>query len=146
MLKRFLPLSHIQLMDSVEDWRQAVQCSAAPLLAEKSIEPRYVEQIFRVHQEIGPYYVIAPQIAMPHSRPEDGANEQALSLLVLKQGVNFGSDNDPVRLVLMLAAKDSESHLEMLSAVAELFADEDVIRQIIQADNTTEIAEIVHRY
>lgn len=146
MLKQFLPLSRIQYIDSVENWQQAVQLSAAPLLAEQLIEPRYVERIFQIHREIGPYYVIAPQIAMPHSRPEDGSNAQALSLVVLKQGVNFGSDNDPVQLVLMLAAKDSESHLEMLSAVAELFSDEEAVQQIIQSTTVSEIAEIVHRY
>ncbi|PVX41315.1 PTS system IIA component (L-Asc family) [Pasteurella langaaensis DSM 22999] len=146
MLKQFLPLSHIQLLNSVDDWQQAVRCSAAPLLAEALIEPSYVESIFKTHQEIGPYYVIAPQIAMPHSRPEEGSKAQALSLVVLKQGVNFGSDNDPVQLVLMLAAKDSESHLEMLSAVADLLSDENAVQQIIQSNNVAEIAEIVHRY
>ncbi|MCI7353365.1 MAG: PTS sugar transporter subunit IIA [[Actinobacillus] rossii] len=146
MLKQFLPLNHIQLIDSVDNWKQAVQYSAEPLLSEKLIEPRYVECIFQLHQKIGPYYVIAPQIAMPHSRPEDGVNEQALSLVVLKQGINFGSDNDPVHIILMLAAKDNTSHLEMLSTVAELFSDENTIQQIIQSTNKAEIANIVYRY
>lgn len=83
---------------------------------------------------------------MPHSRPEDGVNEQALSLVVLKQGINFGSDNDPVHIILMLAAKDNTSHLEMLSTVAELFSDENTIQQIIQSTNKAEIANIVYRY
>lgn len=146
MLKQFLPLSHIQLIDSVDNWQQAVQYCAEPLLSEHLIEPSYVECIFQTHQEIGPYYVIAPQIAMPHSRPEDGANEQALSLVVLKQGINFGSDNDPVHIILMLAAKDSKSHLEMLSVVAELLSNEEAVQQIIQANSITEITDILYRY
>lgn len=146
MLSEYFPPSHIQQVECVEDWQQAVNIVARPLLDERAIEPRYVERIVQLTKEIGPYYVIAPYIAMPHSRPEDGAHQQALSLLVVKQGVNFGSDNDPVHVVLMLAAKDSESHLEMLSAVAEMLGDDDDVQQIIAAPNNSAIADIIHRY
>lgn len=146
MLKSYLPLSHIQQLESVADWQQAVQQCAAPLLQQQLIEPRYLDRIFQLYDEIGPYFVIAPQIAMPHARPEDGALAQALSLLVIKQGVNFGSENDPVKIVILLAAKDNTSHLDMLAAVAELLSDESAVEAIIQAKDVASIADVVHRY
>ena len=146
MLKDNLPLSQIQQVESVENWQQAVELAAKPLLKNGAIEPNYLQRILQLTEEIGPYYVIAPEIAMPHSRPEDGVLKQALSLVVLKQGVNFNSENDPVRIVLMLAAKDNTSHIEMLSAVAELFSDDDAVQQIIQASDVNEISEVVYRY
>lgn len=146
MLKSFLPLAHIQQVETVSDWQQAVKQCAEPLLQEQLIVARYLDRIFTLYDEIGPYFVIAPQIAMPHARPEDGALDQALSLLVIKQGVDFGSENDPVKLVILLAAKDNHSHLDMLAAVAELLSDESAVEAIIQAENSTAIAEIVHRY
>lgn len=146
MLKEYLPLSQIQQIESVESWQKAVEAVAKPLLDNGSIEPKYLERILQLTGEIGPYYVIAPEIAMPHSRPEDGVLKQALSLVVLKQGVNFGSENDPVKIVLMLAAKDNNSHIEMLSAVAELFSDEEAVQQIIQASDIQTISEVVYRY
>lgn len=146
MLKTYLPLAQIQQVDAVSDWQQAVKQCAQPLLQAQLIEPRYLDRIFELYNEIGPYFVIAPQIAMPHARPEDGARDQALSLLVIKQGVDFGSENDPVRLVILLAAKDNHSHLDMLAAVAELLSDESAVEAIIQAPDSTAIAEIVHRY
>ncbi|PJG82713.1 PTS sugar transporter subunit IIA [Caviibacterium pharyngocola] len=146
MLNQYLPPSHIQIIEQVADWQSAVKISAEPLLQEGLIEPRYVEHIFAAHNEIGPYYVIAPQIAMPHSRPENGALAQALSLVVIKQGIDFGSENDPVKLVLMLTAKDNHSHIEMLSAVAELFSDEENIEKIIQSSSVAEISDILATY
>ncbi|MGR6980505.1 PTS sugar transporter subunit IIA [Testudinibacter sp. P27/CKL/0425] len=146
MLKSFLPLAHIQQVETVSDWQQAVKQCAEPLLQEQLIEARYLDRIFTLYDEIGPYFVIAPQIAMPHARPEDGALDQALSLLVIKQEVDFGSENDPVKLVILLVAKDNHSHLDMLEAVAELLSDESAVEAIIQAENSTAIAEIVHRY
>ncbi|WP_109079284.1 PTS sugar transporter subunit IIA [Aggregatibacter kilianii] len=146
MLKDYLPTAHIQLIEQIEDWQKAVQLCAEPLLNEGLIETRYIARIFQLHQEIGPYFVIAPQIAMPHARPEDGANAQALSLLVVKQGVDFQSENDPVNLIILLAAKNNDSHIEMLSAVAELLSDDKAVQSMIRADNTTQIENIISHY
>ncbi|MFB8734775.1 PTS sugar transporter subunit IIA [Bacillus sp. SL00103] len=35
----------------------------------------------------GPYIVIAPQVAIPHARPEDGVNELSMSLMTFEQPV-----------------------------------------------------------
>lgn len=146
MLKDYLPLSQIHVVNTVTDWREAIQIAAEPLLQKNAITPQYIERILTLKEEIGPYFVIAPHIAMPHSRPEDGALAQALSLLVISQGVNFDSENDPVNIVLLLAAKDSNSHLEMLSQVAELFADESAVQALIQAKDKQSAADIIYRY
>ena len=74
------------------------------LLANGTIEPSYVAALFRSHEELGPYYVLGPGLAMPHARPEDGVNRLGLGLTVLKTGVNFGSEgNDPIQLLITLA-------------------------------------------
>lgn len=146
MLKEHLPLEQIQLIESVDHWQQALEIVAKPLIQSHAIKPQYVAKIVQLTQQIGPYYVIAPEIAMPHSRPEDGVLKQALSLVVLKQGVNFNSENDPVRLVLMLAATDNTSHIEMLSAVAELLSDEEAVKQILQSADVQAISNIIYRY
>ncbi|KGQ69349.1 PTS mannitol transporter subunit IIA [Chelonobacter oris] len=146
MLKSYLPLSHIRQVECVSDWQDAVKQCAQPLLQENLIEARYLARILALYDEIGPYFVIAPQIAMPHARPEDGALAQALSLLVVKQGVDFGSENDPVKLVILLAAKDNHTHLEMLAAVAELLSDESAVDEMIRATDIETIAAIAHRY
>ena len=125
-------------------WQEAVKLCAIPLLSENIIEPRYLDNIFRLYKELGAYFVIAPQIAMPHARPEDGAIETGLSLLVVSSGVNFGSDeNDPVHLIVMLAAKDNTAHLSVLSELAELLGDDDKVKQIINAKTIDEIFSLI---
>lgn len=55
-------------------------------------------------------------IAMPHARPEEGANKLSLALTLIPSGVNFDADeNDPVKLLIVLAATDSTSHIEAIS-------------------------------
>ncbi|WP_329799188.1 PTS sugar transporter subunit IIA, partial [Escherichia coli] len=108
-----------------KDWREAVAISCRPLIENGSIEPRYVDAIYRSHDTIGPYYVVGPGIAMPHARPEEGANKLSLALTLIPSGVNFDADeNDPVKLLIVLAATDSTSHIEAISQLAKLFDNE----------------------
>lgn len=147
MLIDWLTDTHIQIRHDITDWRQAIAVSAEPLLVEKIIEPVYVTAIFTQHEKLGAYYVLAPGIAMPHARPEEGANELGLSLLVLPDGVLFNSvDNDPVYSIVMLSAPDKHSHIELISELAELFSNDKDMQAIHWAKNNKDIANIISKY
>ncbi len=105
-----------------------------PLLEKRStITAEYLTAIFAQREKFGPYFVLAPGIAMPHARPEEGAKGLGLSLLTLPQGVTFNSeDNDPVYTVVMLSAPDKHSHIELISELAELFSSDEAY-----AENTS---------
>ena len=119
MLNQWLTGQTVKIVDSVKDWKEAIELCATPLLENQSITPNYIDAIFQLHESIGPYYVLAPGIAMPHARPEQGVNNLGLSMLLVKNGVNFNSEeNDPVYLITLLAASDSTSHIEMLTQLA----------------------------
>ncbi|MEM4666305.1 MAG: PTS sugar transporter subunit IIA [Thermofilum sp.] len=83
-----------------ENWEEAVRLAGKLLAADGIVEERYVEAMVQVTRELGPYAVIAPGVALPHARPEDGAKEVGLSIVTLREGVNFGSPNDPVYIVI----------------------------------------------
>lgn len=147
MIKDLLTSNVIQIVATCENWRQAVSVSCQPLLDNGTIEASYVEAIFRSHEAIGPYYVVGPGIAMPHARPEDGANKLGISLTVIKKGVNFQSEgNDPVHLLIVLAATDSTSHIEIISSLAQLFDTPDDTASLIAATNSEDILRIISRY
>ncbi|EHB1881685.1 PTS transporter subunit EIIA, partial [Salmonella enterica subsp. enterica serovar Typhimurium] len=121
MLGTWLSDATITLQESVETWPQALEICGKPLLDAGVIAPEYLTAIVQQHQKLGPYYVLAPGLAMPHARPEEGAKGLGLSLLKLQHGVSFGADEfDPVDIIIMLAAPDKHSHIEMISALAEL--------------------------
>lgn len=147
MLSTWLTTKTINIIDSVDDWKQAIRLSAVPLLEEGIISPDYIQAIYQLHEKIGPYYVLAPGIAMPHARPEEGVNKLGLSMLLVKNGVKFNAiDNDPVYLITLLAAPDSSSHLEMLTHLAELFSASDDMQQIFNAQKTEGILKVIEQY
>ncbi|WP_354625659.1 PTS sugar transporter subunit IIA [Psychromonas sp. MME2] len=147
MLKTLLTEDVINIYDSTENWQEAVTLGCQPLIDNGAINPSYLDAIFRTHEEIGPYYVVGPGIAMPHARPEDGVNKLSLSLTIIKNGVKFNNEeNDPVKLLLTLAATDSESHVLAIQQLVELFMNEEHVETICNADTVAEIRSIIEQY
>lgn len=146
MLKTYLPIEHIQMVDSLADWQEAVLLSARPLLDGGFITPEYVQTILEEYEKSGPYFVIAPGIAVPHTRPQDGVNRQGLSLVVVKNGVHFDGEHDPVRIIIMLCATDKHSHMALLSSLSEMFADPETIMALSQADSVAQIAALIGNF
>lgn len=145
MITTWLPAENIQIVDSVRDWKQAITLSAQPLLAKGAITEDYIKAIFNSHQELGPYYVLAPGLAMPHTRPEQGAIKNGLSLLHIKQGVSFDADeNDPIYVVIMLCALSGEEHINMITALAEIFSDDQRLAALLEASSMEAIQSVIN--
>lgn len=101
MLGTWLSDATITLQESVETWPQALEICGKPLLDAGVIAPEYLTAIVQQHQKLGPYYVLAPGLAMPHARPEEGAKGLGLSLLKLQRGVHLAQTNS-IRLTSLL--------------------------------------------
>jgi len=119
---------------SVEDWEGAIRAAGKLLVADGAVEERFVEAMIRVAKEFGPYIVVAPGIALPHARPEDGVIKPSIAIVRLSTPVDFGNEqNDPVYLVVALAALDHEQHIEGLRRLAQVLGDKEKIEVIKQA-------------
>ncbi|MCG9580121.1 PTS sugar transporter subunit IIA [Vibrio tubiashii] len=147
MLSELITSDVIRVHAEASDWKDAVQKSCQALLDNGAVEPIYVEAIFRSHQELGPYYVVGPGMAMPHARPEDGVNRLSLAITVIQNGVNFDSEgNDPVKMLVTLAATDSDSHVGAISKLAELFMNEEHVEQICNAQSVDDVLAVIKNY
>ncbi|HED3066468.1 TPA: PTS sugar transporter subunit IIA [Kluyvera ascorbata] len=145
MITTWLPAENIQIVDSINDWKQAITLSAQPLLAKGAITEDYINAIFNSHQELGPYYVLAPGLAMPHARPEQGVIKNGLSLLHIKQGVSFDAyENDPIYVVIMLCALSGEEHINMITALAEIFSDDERLAALLEASSMEAIQSVIN--
>ena len=143
-LSSMLTPDTIRLGVQVGDWREAVREVGKLLIASGAVEPRYVEAMIALVEEIGPYIVIAPGIALPHARPEDGVKRACIGLLTLDPPIPFGNEsNDPVALVVAFGAPESEKHLEALRDVARLLEDRDRLDRLKSASNADEVLEVI---
>lgn len=131
-VKDSLPEKHIQTDETVADWRSAVKLASQPLLDEALITSEYIEAMIQSVEENGPYMVLADYFALMHARPGEGVLEQSMSLLVTKQPIDL--EGKPVRIFLVLAAADNESHLESLKEIMAIFMDEEKYNVILNGD------------
>ncbi|EGR2469277.1 PTS sugar transporter subunit IIA [Vibrio cholerae] len=147
MLSELITSDVIRIYPNAADWKDAVQKSCQALIDNGAVEPRYVDAIFRSHEELGPYYVVGPSMAMPHARPEDGVNRLSLAITVIQQGVHFDSEgNDPVKMLVTLAATDSESHVGAIAQLVELFMNEEHVEQICHAQTIEDVLAVIKNY
>ena len=125
----------------------ALDIACSTLIAQGKVNKSYLDAIKEKHKEIGAYYVLAPKIAMPHARPEDGVNEACLQVTIFKHGVDLESeDNGDVYLSVTLAAVDSDSHIQTIVALSELFQNDDDINAIISVESKDDIVKILKKY
>lgn len=137
----------IVLNACVQDWKHAIARSGEALVRTGAVEPRYVDAMIRFKEQFGPYIVIAPGIALPHARPEEGVKRPCLSLLTLKKPVEFGSeDNDPVKVVIAFGAVDDRQHVTALAQLARLLSNEEDLEKIKNAQRKEEILRVVSKY
>lgn len=140
MLKDLLTDKTIKLKVDATDWEDCVKKGGELLKQNGCIESRYIDAMINSVKDIGPYIVIAPGIAMPHARPEAGTKKIGLSLITLKNPINFGNkDNDPVRIVVCLCATDHYTHIKAMSELVTLLGDDEKVDKINAAENISDI-------
>jgi mannitol/fructose-specific phosphotransferase system IIA component (Ntr-type) len=136
-----------QLVDvavKADDWEDAVRKAGSLLVADDAIEPRFIDAMIRVAKDLGPYIVVAPGIALPHARPEDGVKKGSIGIMTLDPPIPFGNErNDPVFLVVTLAAVDNEQHVTGLAQMAAVLGKEDLVERIRESKDKDEILEIM---
>lgn len=147
MLKDLLTWNTIKVNTECSDWKEAVKHGTQLLIDNGCVEERYYDAIINSFKELGPYMVVAPGIVLSHARPENGVNKLSMSLVTLKNPVEFGNKlNDPVKLIITLAASDNETHLKALSQLMELFMNSEDMELIFKASNKEEVIEIISKY
>jgi len=140
MLTDYLTSEMIELQVEVNNWEEAVRAGGALLVASGKVEERYVDAMVNAVNELGPYMVLAPGLALAHSRPEDGVKEVCMSIINLATPVEFGSqENDPVYVIISFGGVDHESHIGMLQELARFLLDEENQKFLREATSASEM-------
>ncbi|WMY75073.1 PTS mannitol transporter subunit IIA [Buttiauxella selenatireducens] len=139
----YFPDAAISIKNSANDWRQAIDYSMEVLLQKGYVTSSYIGAIKSTTQENGPYYILAPFVAMPHARPECGAMKTGLSLTLLKNAVTFGEDKEPIKLLIGLSAADSDEHIGAIQALSEMFCEESQIEALLNANTDQQLMDII---
>lgn len=132
----------VQVLEQVESWREAINIAASPLQEQGYFQQDYIDDMIRSVEKLGPYIVIAPEIAIAHARPNNNVKKIGLSLLKLNQHINFSEEGHYASLVFVLSAIDNEGHLEVLRSLATTLGNQQTVKNLLNAQTSSEIINI----
>lgn len=127
---------------AVETWQEAISAAGQLLVEAGHVEPEYTTEMVSVVEKLGPYIVLVDGFALAHAAPGEWVHANSISLAILQNAVDFGSQK-MVQAVFALAAKDHNSHIDALGRLAEILADEQVRNSLLSSGEVTEIEKLL---
>jgi PTS system ascorbate-specific IIA component len=133
----------IRVLAAALDREHAIELAGDLLVASGRVTPEYTTAMVEVLDTHGPYFVIAPGIALAHAKPAETVLATGLSLVTLAEPIVFGNDaNDPVKLVFGLCAVDHDSHIQMLGELSTLLSNNESVNILLNAGDTEQIRSL----
>ena len=149
MLRNFVENNHYKFAEAAPDWREAIRMSCESLEADGTVEANYKEDIIACVEKHGPYIVIMPNVAMPHSQEGAvGVNKTSIGFMKLEKPVSF-DENDPekdAQLFFTLASCNPDQHLNNMMKLSEMLMNEDVVAALSKAKTPEDLLEIQKTY
>lgn len=123
-----------------DDWRDAITAAGDLLIHSGVAGESYTAAMISNVEQHGPYIVIAPGFAFAHSRADASVTRTGMSIVRLARPVEFGNAaNDPVHLVLALAAVDANAHQDALATLAQLLSNPERRQRLDEAATDAEL-------
>lgn len=145
-MEEIIEKNDIQVGLHASDYKEAILLASEPLIKEGKITKRYAEMMIESLESLGPYIVLMPGFALAHSAPCEEVKENCLSIAIFDEGIDFKSDKGLVRVVMVLASTDGESHVEKLSKIAsKLMNDDDFITKLVDCGNKEEVYNLLNK-
>ena len=128
----------VLLHRSAGSWREAIALAGSGLVAAGVATEAYTQAMIDVVEANGPYIVIAPGFALAHARPSAEVLRWGMSLVTLAEPVEFGSGaNDPVSVVVGLAAVDKDQHIRALQLLGEKLIEPNFVNSLLTVADFT---------
>ncbi|MCD6633380.1 PTS sugar transporter subunit IIA [Lactococcus cremoris] len=144
MLTDLLTKEKIRFTNKELSWQDAIELAAQPLLDKHEIEERYIKAIIDKVEAFGPYIDLGLGIALPHARPEEGVKKLGMSFLRCEHPVKLMDDvKHEIKLFIVLAAIDNETHLRALSTLTKILSNKERLSQLLAATDAAEVEQIL---
>ncbi|WP_347938187.1 PTS sugar transporter subunit IIA [Mycoplasma feriruminatoris] len=133
----------------IDSWQQAIYVANDLLLKNDYVDNDFSKEIIELTNQIGPYYIIASQIALLHLTPKDKWKDKnnAISLTVFKHPIDFKEEKRyHVKYCLSLFAKDNHSHIDLLQKFATLFNNKEFLNELEKVQNTQDLLLVLQKY
>ena len=124
--------------------QQAIEIAVRPLVEDGSVTEQYLQDVLASFEQDGPFCVLAPGFAVPHSQPHGTVMRSAITFVRLAQPIPFGHTGyDPVRFVIALAGVDQNAHILLLQQLIPVLASPELAQQLEQVADYAQLEELL---
>ena len=138
---RHIDSDHIQIVDGVNNYKEAINLASKPLLKREYIASTYVEAMIQAIEKYGPYIVLQDEFAMPHASPAEGVHKTGLALLIVRNGVDLLGHN--VKVFLVLAPETKDALNAILTEFAEFLMNKQNVKNLYNAKDVESIQNLL---
>ncbi|RIP37110.1 PRD domain-containing protein [Staphylococcus gallinarum] len=134
-LREVLPEHRVLTQQTSVSRDIAIQQCVALLEKDGIVGSEYANDIITQLNTFGPYMIISPHLALIHAKHEHVKKSVGFSLVHFKDGVKFDHNHyDPVYIVVTLATKQPQIHLNALRQFSELVMDDNARSDLFSGD------------
>lgn len=149
LLKRIVEEKLFCFHNSFDSWEEAIIKNAEPLINNNYVDSRYTKAVIDCIKEYGPYIILVPNVAMPHStQSAEGIFKTGVSFMKVNEPVKFDEDDEEknAQLFFMVASENSEQHLMNIQNLCEIFENQSLLNDLLKVNNEIELIELVKQY
>ncbi|MDR1505732.1 MAG: PTS sugar transporter subunit IIA [Treponema sp.] len=166
LLRDIVEQNHAHFIERAENWEDSIRQSCKLLIADGTVTEAYPEEIIDCVKTNGPYIVLMPGFALPHSMENSkNAHGTAIAFMKVKDPVFFdvqkkdpggpqaeevpAADVPPVKsatVFFTLAAVDSEHHLLNMRKLWKMLTDEALCADLLKAESVDDLLELDKKY
>ncbi len=149
LLDKIIGKNHYLFLDKVDSWEEAIRMSCKPLENDGTVEPSYAELIIECVKKFGPYIVLFPNYAMPHSTENaEGVHDTAISFMKLEQPISFepGNPEKDASVFFTLASVNKDQHVENMEGLFDMLTNEDLLEALLTVKTVEDLKYLAEKY
>lgn len=146
MLKEIIKKNHYSFFEEALNWEDAIRKSCLAFEKTGVVNEKYYLELIDCVKKFGPYIVIEPGIAMPHSTQEgENVFKTEISFTKFEKSVKFDDENEAV-LFFTLASVNPDVHIENIQKLMELLTNDELKEELFKIRNIDELIALSNKY
>ena len=145
LLKEIYERGHYAFVEGPLEWRDSIRECCKPLEATGVIDPIYAEEIIACVEKHGPYIVLVPGVAMPHSTENaTGCHGTAIGFMRCANPVHFqeGDPEKDAQIFFTLCSTNQGEHFANMQRLYAILTDDAVVAKLREATKPEDLLEI----
>ena len=149
LLKEIVDKKHYRFIQKAEDWKDSIKEACKPLEADGTVTADYAQEIIDCVEKHGPYIVIMPGFALPHSMEgSEGAKGTAIGFMKVEEPVDFDPEDPDKKATVFftLAAANSDEHLKNMQQLFSMLTNEDLCADLQKVTSPEDLLSLAEKY